>query len=159
MPIHRANVRAERTIVVEADAGIDGQSITEGDRITGERGASDKRAGLQAWRLRDGLKRPPTILDIPRPARSDHRDVMSAPFDLRADLPLVIGTPEPSLIVAERRLDGRTRDLQRAKVWRSLARDSSDAIEMAGRGPIAGGWDIVLRVHESSCAHVPEGVG
>ena len=107
----------------------------------------------------DRLKRLPVVIDESDTARNDSRAVVLASFDLRADLPLVIGAKESRPIVAERRLDRRADERQRRRTVSGapLVTPVTRSNRLRHRR-IAVTRVVQSRVDEPSDAHIPQGV-
>ena len=139
--------------------GVDRQPVPHRDGIARERRGGDERTAGHGGIARDGLKRPSVVVDEPHTGRNDAGPVALAPFDLPADLPLVIGAEQRWTVVAEGRLGGRANQRQPAERLRSAAEDTRRAVEPARRRPIAGARVVLSGVDEPSDAHVPHGLG
>ena len=91
--IDRAQVLTDRAAVVEAQPGIDCQPIADRHRVARECGSGDEQAAGVGRIAGDGLERRTVAVDVSDTGRDDRRTVVLAPFELSADLPLVIGAP------------------------------------------------------------------
>jgi hypothetical protein len=156
--VERVEVLTDRAAVIESQPRIDRQPVPHRDRVARERGGGDEHAAGVRRRARYGLKRPGTVVDEPDAGRNDIGGVVLAPFDLAADLPLVIGTKEPWPIVVEGRLGRCANKIQRAERLRSAAQDTGP-IGLARCRPIAAARVVLPGVDEPSDADIPQRIG
>ena len=80
------------------------------DGVGHEPGGREGDPAFVRGRARDGLKRLSAVVDEPHTRRNDRADVVVAPVELPAHLPLVIGAQQPGPEVADGRLGGRAND-------------------------------------------------
>ena len=126
--------------MVEPHTGIDRQPFPYRERIARERGSRDELTAAGRRIAGDGLKRLPVVIDEPDTGRNDLGLNVLTLFDLRADLPLVIGGKEPSLVAAQCGLGGRANERQPTDQLRSAAVDPDTRSNRFGvvKSPVLG---------------------
>src|SRR5215475_13265239 len=100
-------VLADSMVVIESQTGIHRQPLAERHSIGSEQGTGVEFASVDGRIGGDGLKGVAVVVHVPDTGRNDDCRAMVALFDLRAYLPLVIGSKKTALVVAQCRLDRR----------------------------------------------------
>src|SRR5262245_14346357 len=80
-------------------------------------------------------------------------------FDFRAHFPRVIGTEQPTMVMAKCCLGCRTNQRQRAHLLRSVAGDSGKTVKSTWRRETTGAWIVFTRKDEASDSDIPECIG
>ena len=151
-------VRADCAAVVEPDARVDRQTITDRHGVTGECAGSDELASGRRRIAGHGLKRLPVAVDVSHASRDDHERVVVPLLGLPTHLPLVVGAQQSRAVMGHRGLGRRSHEVEVAEARGAAARHPSHAIESIRCRDAAAGWVVVLRENEPTHTGVPERV-
>jgi hypothetical protein len=108
--VARVDILTDGSRMIEPQAGIDRDPIAHGQRVAGKGGRRDELATIDGGDAGHGLKRLPVAIDKPRAGWNDQSLTVLADLHLPANLPLVIGRKQPSLIMTQRRLRCRANE-------------------------------------------------
>ena len=156
--IARGKVRADGAAVVESDAHVDRQTITDRHRVTGKCAGSDELASGRRGIAGDGLKRLPVAVDVSHASRDDRERVVVPLLGLPTHLQLVVGAQQSRAVMGHRGLGSRPHEVEVAEARGAAARHASHAIEPIRCRDAAAGRVVVLRKNESTHTGIQERV-
>src|SRR5215831_14792676 len=149
------HILADGAAVVEPEAGIDCQSLSNRYSVGHEQCCRYELSAIICRSAVDGLKRLPAIVDVPDTCRNHDRLAVLSLFNFYTKFPLVTEPEKLALVMTECCLAGRTDERQAADLLGSAAVDAGKPVRMVWRRVITRAWVISAVIDEASHPDIP----